>query len=503
MTYETIINLDLSGEQYAPPVVAKQGDKDSRYILAHLIAHGAPYKIPAAATAKVSLIKPHGQCVLNDAQITSDDTIKILLTEQMLIDPGTACAEVMLYADEAMLSSAVFDLQIQPGAYNREAIENAPEYQTFVDGVAKIEAATADASTATIAAQTQAAYAKTQGDYAKSQGDSAKTQATNAGAQAEAAGAAASQAESAAQSASDAAAGATTAAQRANDAAQQVEGLDVTQLDTRLTQHVSSNATTTAWGHTRLAGNGGSTSYTMPVSTTAGSVNTLNSTTYLCAGIYMISINASTAGAAGIQGLTSTATRATLTTLPPNNITGSPSSGNALEQILSIPKLQKTYHRYCRVSGTEYGAWARLLDAADLGKAGGAAELDANGMVLAGESPIIESGSNDNGTWIKWADGTMICRKVVNLTATCTTQWGGLYRSEEYDLGQFAVAFIETPTISIALTLGNGTKASGVIPYPGDHIPPTSSNVGGINFCRGNSDTANTNVNIVAYGRWR
>lgn len=112
MTYETNITLDLSGEQYNPPVTAMQGDKDSRYIIATLTAQGQPYTIPAGATARISVMKPHGECVLNDAEI-EENRVKILLTEQILIDFGIARAEVMLFQGAALLSSAVFDLVIR------------------------------------------------------------------------------------------------------------------------------------------------------------------------------------------------------------------------------------------------------------------------------------------------------------------------------------------------------------------------------------------------------
>ena len=128
--------------------------------------------------------------------------------------------------------------------------------------------------------------------------------------------------------------------------------------------------------------------------------------------------------------------------------------------------------------------------------------VNKNGLFVNG-TPAVESGSNTNGTWTKWYDGTMICRKVVNLTVDCTTKWGYLYSSPEYDLGNFAIPFIDLPTIMINLTLGNGTKASGVMHYPGDHIRPTSASAGGINFCRSSANTVNTNVNILAVGRWK
>ena len=235
MTYETNITLDLSGEQYNPPVTAMQGDKDSRYIIATLTAFGQPYTIPTGTTARISIIKPHGECVLNDAQIEKGN-VKILLTEQMLIDSGIARGEVMLFQGTALLSSAVFDLIIQEAAYDRESIESAPEYNTFVDALAEMQGLTEEVQQATEEATTQAAYAKNQGDYAKAQGDTAKTQAASAKTQASAAQTAAGKANTAASAANSAATSANRAADRADTAAERCEGLDVTVVDNKISE---------------------------------------------------------------------------------------------------------------------------------------------------------------------------------------------------------------------------------------------------------------------------
>ena len=114
-------------------------------------------------------------------------------------------------------------------------------------------------------------------------------------------------------------------------------------------------------GHLRLCGNGGSSDYAMTISSKS-TVSALNMTTYSYAGVYFILINSSTIGTTGIEGLTTSYVYATLTTLPPQKITGSASSGRSYEQILSIPKLQKTYHRYNYVSGSTYGTWKEIID---------------------------------------------------------------------------------------------------------------------------------------------
>ena len=47
-------------------------------------------------------------------------------------------------------------------------------------------------------------------------------------------------------------------------------------------------------------------------------------------------------------------------------------------------------------------------------------------LVNAINSTVVESGSNANGEYIKYADGTMICTKKVTGQAKITATWGNL-----------------------------------------------------------------------------
>lgn len=66
---------------------------------------------------------------------------------------------------------------------------------------------------------------------------------------------------------------------------------------------------------------------------------------------------------------------------------------------------------------------------------------------ILGNKIIYDSGSNDNGDWIRFEDGTMFCTKNRTFQATCQTPFGVLYESEEIDFGYMAQSFIEPPKI--------------------------------------------------------
>lgn len=61
---------------------------------------------------------------------------------------------------------------------------------------------------------------------------------------------------------------------------------------------------------------------------------------------------------------------------------------------------------------------------------------------------IVESGSNDNGSWIKYSDGTMICRNKKTFNIAANVAYGALFKTEEIDFPNFPVAFKDVPDIS-------------------------------------------------------
>lgn len=65
----------------------------------------------------------------------------------------------------------------------------------------------------------------------------------------------------------------------------------------------------------------------------------------------------------------------------------------------------------------------------------------ADGFYVSG-SPIIDSGNNENGNWVKFSDGTMIC--YAKITATISSSYQGTYYAGGW---HFPLAFIEIPVV--------------------------------------------------------
>lgn len=65
---------------------------------------------------------------------------------------------------------------------------------------------------------------------------------------------------------------------------------------------------------------------------------------------------------------------------------------------------------------------------------------------------IVESGSNDNGSWIKYSDGRLITMHKVTRNLARTSTWGNMYESTtQADLGNYPMAFKDIPFVYVTL----------------------------------------------------
>lgn len=111
---------------------------------------------------------------------------------------------------------------------------------------------------------------------------------------------------------------------------------------------------------------------------------------------------------------------------------------------------------------------------------------------------IVESGSNTNGNYIKYIDGTLICTKVVSGTYQCNQSDGSIYKTQDINLGDYAQTFTQLPTISGSvggtsfcwLGLIGGSSQSVSSPGIAVLLRPTSSGL-------------SAKINIIAIGKWK
>lgn len=112
------------------------------------------------------------------------------------------------------------------------------------------------------------------------------------------------------------------------------------------------------------------------------------------------------------------------------------------------------------------------------------------------ESGIVESGSDDNGDWIKFANGTMIVAQTYSKFQDCVDAFGNFYSTVNNILPDFPVTFKEKPRIIKATTTDGCFIISG----------PTSTSVsspGSVKFLEINKVQRTYTANVIAIGKWK
>lgn len=125
---------------------------------------------------------------------------------------------------------------------------------------------------------------------------------------------------------------------------------------------------------------------------------------------------------------------------------------------------------------------------------------------------VIESGSNDNGYYIKWSNGDLICRRSTtndsykNTNSSSTTvQNLKVYRSNVFTW-TYPIKFASAPNISVAVATGlNGSRFC----LGRMNSAPTASNVqiqllALEDFIENGVGYTNLNrVDLIAIGKWK
>lgn len=110
---------------------------------------------------------------------------------------------------------------------------------------------------------------------------------------------------------------------------------------------------------------------------------------------------------------------------------------------------------------------------------------------------IVESGSNNNGSWIKYSDGRLITMHKVTRTLARTSAWGNMYESTtQADLGNYPMAFKDIPFVYVTLHEVNASLEA---------VQFSSANNAGKVYILAptSSESADYTFQVLAIGRWK
>jgi hypothetical protein len=144
-----------------------------------------------------------------------------------------------------------------------------------------------------------------------------------------------------------------------------------------------------------------------------------------------------------------------------------------------------------RWTNTRDGVWSKWSQVILQDNVVGNVSYDAANLVSNGA--IIETGSNANGTYTKFADGTMICRYLHSSAIVPTSPSGSLFWGQSPTL-TFPASFIAAP---IMIPYGKDQGSGIGVLFAG--VGPTTCSIN----VYGSSNTASIVPGYLAIGRWR
>ena len=124
--------------------------------------------------------------------------------------------------------------------------------------------------------------------------------------------------------------------------------------------------------------------------------------------------------------------------------------------------------------------------------------------ITKGNIKIIESGSNNNGNWIKFVDGTMISIQSYEITvANSWGAWGSMYSSEITGIKDYPLEFKEISSVNCYMTRTETSMNGWLCTKEGTNLSTT--NPGSMQFVRPTNPNTSFNMllNVIAIGKWK
>jgi hypothetical protein len=142
----------------------------------------------------------------------------------------------------------------------------------------------------------------------------------------------------------------------------------------------------------------------------------------------------------------------------------------------------------------------RLASTGKLLSSGGSAFFGS--VSSSGQSAIMESGSNANGQYIRFADGTQICWRSVTGIGPSSTGQGSLFRTGTQNPPSFPVAFSAVPKISGDASHPTATNIPGIFYSPRSYDTTTTTWPRFFIFTANSRSQTDFEVQLIAVGRW-
>ena len=108
---------------------------------------------------------------------------------------------------------------------------------------------------------------------------------------------------------------------------------------------------------------------------------------------------------------------------------------------------------------------------------------------------VVGNGTNNNGSWIKFADGTMICYGSFELVLNNFVAWGSLYSQDYENPHNFPQTFA---SINTCLVENSGNAAAFI-----SRVAYNTNGITKLSPVRPTTSTATYTFSYIAIGKWK
>lgn len=145
------ITADVAELNRYAAIIAKQYDRQSRYLKVRLTNRESNIYVEPDATVVINALREDGVANIFAGEVNVDGTVTVPLTYWMLELDGIVKCDISIITgpegDESVLSTTLFELEVQQAAANDEAIEENEDYGLLIQLMHDVQE-TADTLTA-------------------------------------------------------------------------------------------------------------------------------------------------------------------------------------------------------------------------------------------------------------------------------------------------------------------------------------------------------------------
>lgn len=137
------IEVDVSQLNRFAAIVAKQYDKQSRFLKVTLLDSGERIKVESASTAVINARREDEVAKTFEGTVNADGTVTVPLTYWMLQLDGTVKCDIsIITANKTVLSTTLFELEVQEAAAapDDSEIEKDDDYGILIQLIADVQA---------------------------------------------------------------------------------------------------------------------------------------------------------------------------------------------------------------------------------------------------------------------------------------------------------------------------------------------------------------------------